>query len=102
MKPPAFGSFAVPAEYLPLHKYLDGRYADTVVLTFSEIEDLLGITLPDLARVEAGCWTDGDTDGTPSPEPRSWTRTNMTAKPNLHAQIVVFTRTSACGRANRT
>ena len=37
MKSP--GSFVVPAEYLPLHKYLDGRYADTVVLTFAEVED---------------------------------------------------------------
>src|SRR5437899_11157843 len=32
----------VPAEYRSLHKYLDGRYADTVVLRFAEIEDLLG------------------------------------------------------------
>jgi hypothetical protein len=95
MKPPALRPFTVPAEYLPLHKYLDGRYADTVVLTFSEIEDLLGITLPDLARAEAGWWANGDTDGTPSPQSRSWIRANRTAKPNLHAQIVVFDRTSA-------
>jgi hypothetical protein len=95
MKPPAFGSFAVPAEYLPLHKYLDGRYADTVVLTFAEIEDLLGIALPDLARAEAGWWANGDTDGTPSPQARSWTRANRSAKPNLRAKIVAFDRTSA-------
>jgi hypothetical protein len=37
----------VPGEYRPLHKYLDGRYADTVVLRFAEIEDLLGFALPD-------------------------------------------------------
>jgi hypothetical protein len=44
--------FVVPAPYLALHKYLDERYANTVVLTFGEIEDLLGFTLPDLARLQ--------------------------------------------------
>jgi len=45
-------SFPVPAEYLSLHKYLENRYADTVVLTFSQIEDLLGFVLPESARRE--------------------------------------------------
>ena len=88
-------SVAVPAEYLPLHKYLDGRYADTVVLTFSEIEDLIGISLPDLARLEKEWWGNGDEGSTASPQSHSWTRANRTAKPNLKAQIVVFDRTSA-------
>jgi DNA-directed RNA polymerase specialized sigma24 family protein len=30
----------------PLHKYLDDRSADAVVLTFAEIEDLAGFALP--------------------------------------------------------
>ena len=42
MTPLGSRTSAVPAEYLPLHKYLDGRYADTVVLTFSEVEDIIG------------------------------------------------------------
>jgi hypothetical protein len=95
MKSAGLRPFVVPAEYLPLHKYLDGRYADTVVLTFAEIEDLLGITLPDLARAEAEWWSNGDAAATPSPQARSWTRANRTAKPNLRAQIVTFERTSA-------
>jgi len=85
---------AVPAEYLPLHKYLDGRYADTVVLTFAEVEDLIGITLPDVARSDKSWWDNGD-GGTASPQSSSWTRANRSAKPNLSAQIVVFDRTSA-------
>lgn len=84
----------VPAEYLPLHKYLDGRYADTVVLTFSEIEDLIGITLPDLAHSDQSWWDNGDA-GTASPQSQSWTRANRTAAPNMSAKIVVFDRTSA-------
>ncbi len=51
---------AVPSEYRPLHKYLDERFANTVVLTFSEIEDLLGFTLPDSARVHQAWWANND------------------------------------------
>ena len=93
MKSP--GLFVVPAEYLPLHKYLDGRYADTVVLTMAEIEDLLGNPLPDEAHADTAWWASTEAETTPSPQSRSWTRANRTAKPNLKAAIVVFERTSA-------
>ena len=83
--------FAVPAQYLSLHKYLDERYADTVVLTFAQIEDLIGSRLPDLARLQAEWW-DADGELTPSAHSRSWTNASRTAKPNLLAQIVVFDR----------
>ena len=66
MKSP--GSFVVPAEYLPLHKYLDGRYADTVVLTFAEVEDLLGIALPEAARADQTWWANADELAVPSPQ----------------------------------
>jgi hypothetical protein len=85
---------SIPAEYLPLHKYLDGRYADTVVLTFSEVEDLIGITLPGVAHTDAAWWDNGDVSAS-SPQSASWTRANRTAKPNMSAKIVVFDRTSA-------
>jgi hypothetical protein len=93
MKSP--GLFVVPAEYLPLHKYLDGRYADTVVLTMAEIEDLLGNPLPEAARGDAAWWAAVDGEITPSPQSRSWTRANRTATPNIKAAIVVFDRTLA-------
>jgi hypothetical protein len=86
---------AVPVEYLPLHKYLDGRYADTVVLTIGEIEDLIGCTLPDVAHVQPGWWANEDPTGLSSPQSQSWVRASRTAAPNLSAQIVVFERTSA-------
>jgi hypothetical protein len=91
----ALRSLVVPAEYLPLFKYLDGRYADTVVLTMAEIEDLLNMTLPDPARVELGWWGNPDAAAAVSPQSRSWIKANRTAVPNLKAQIVVFDRTSA-------
>jgi hypothetical protein len=87
--------FAVPSEYRSLHKYLDERYANTVVLTFAEIEDLLGFTLPDLARVQQAWWANEDTDRTPTAQSRSWTQARRTAKPNLLAQTVAFERGAA-------
>jgi hypothetical protein len=92
---PVLPSFAVTSEYRPLHKYLHDRYADSVVLTFAEIEDLLGFTLPDVARVEQAWWADGDPDSAPSPQSLSWTQANRTARPKLPARTVVFERTSA-------
>ena len=85
-------SVDVPAEYRSLHKYLDGRYADTVVLRFAEIEDLLGSALPDQARLRQDWWADADADGEPSPQSRSWIRASRTAVANLVAQNVVFER----------
>jgi hypothetical protein len=83
---------AVPAEYLSLYKYLDNRFADTVVLTFSQIEDLLGFTLPALARLHKEWWGNVDADGPSSAHSRSWIQASRTATPNLLAQSVVFER----------
>ena len=83
---------AVPAEYRPLHKYLDGRFADTVVLKFTEIEDLLGFALPGGARLQQDWWANPDDDGEPSTQSRSWVHASRTAKANLVAQTVTFER----------
>jgi hypothetical protein len=83
---------SVPAEYLPLHKYLDARYAIAVVLTFAEIEDLIGFALPDLARRQKGWWSYEDADSAPSAQSRSWAQASRTATPNLLAQTVLFER----------
>jgi hypothetical protein len=87
--------FTGPAEYRSLHKYLDGRYADTVVLTFGQIEDLLGFSLPDLARRQQEWWANAaDADSAPSAQSRSWTEASRIATPNLAARNVSFDRTS--------
>jgi hypothetical protein len=84
----------VPAEYRPLHKYLRDRYADTVVLTFAQIEDLLGFSLPDLARSQPEWWANADASGTPSAQARSWTQAGRTAAPRVLAKTVAFDRAS--------
>src|SRR5438105_2598558 len=89
--PPPSQSIGVAAEYRSLHKYLDGRYADTVVLTFAEIEDLLGWPLPALARGQQDWWANADPER-PSIQSRSWTGAGRTANANLVARTVVFDR----------
>jgi hypothetical protein len=81
-------------QYRLLYKYLENRYANTVVLTFGEIEDLLGFTLPDQARVRQEWWTDAETSVAGSNYSDSWKLASRTAMPNMRAQTVVFERTS--------
>ena len=82
----------MPGKYKGLYEYLEHRYANTLVLTFAQIEDLLGFTLPDSARVDHEWWANHDPNDTPPPHSRSWTLANRTATPNLEAQTVVFER----------
>jgi hypothetical protein len=83
----------MPGKYKLLYQYLENRYANTVVLTFAQIEDLLGFTLPDSAHVQHEWWGNEDpNDTTRPPQSRSWTLASRTATPNLQAQTVVFER----------
>ena len=85
-------AYPMAGEYELLHRYLRDRYADRVVLTFAEIEDLLGFPLPDLARVHLGWWDGGDFDSAPSTQSFAWTLAGRTATVNLPAHNVVFER----------
>lgn len=93
---PATGSmklrFAVPSEYRPLHKYLAERFADIVVLRFTEIESLIGFTLPAAARLDPAWWATVDAAGAPVPQSHSWTQADRTAVANLAARSVTFER----------
>jgi hypothetical protein len=83
---------AVPPDYLPLYAYLRDRFADAVVLTFAEIEDLLGFALPDPARLQAEWWTATDEPGAAPAPSRAWTQAKRTATPRLQARTVRFER----------
>ena len=80
----------VPAEYLSLYTYLEHRYASTVVLTFEQIESLLGFALPPAARQEPAWWTSPAGSGPGDDE--AWTAAKRTAMPNLLARHVTFER----------
>ena len=78
-------------EYKLLYKYLHDRYADRVVLTFSEIESLIGFALPAAAFVDLGWWLAGTT-GERTPQSDAWMSAERTAKVNLTARNVHFER----------
>lgn len=90
-RPSAPGSDVAP-DYRPLHKYLTGRFADTVTLTFMQIEDLLGCSLPGKAYSEAAWWFDPVAGGTPSPQSSAWFQARRHATANLLARTVMFDR----------
>jgi hypothetical protein len=83
---------SVSVSYEPLYRYLENRFANTVVLTFAEIEDLLGFTLPSEARADRAWWTSDDANETQGTQSRSWTRADRSAVPNLDARTVIFER----------
>jgi hypothetical protein len=80
----------VVREYQPLYAYLDHRHASTVVLTFLEMEALLGRPLPTVAHREQAWWTGASTDG--SRQAEAWTMAGRTAQPNFVDGTVVFER----------
>lgn len=94
---PALPSGSTPlfddsADYRPLHAYLSGRFADSIVLTFGQIEDLLGHTLPGRAYTESGWWTSAEAGTTESLQSSAWIRAQRTATVNLAARTVLFDR----------
>jgi len=80
----------VPPEYLSLYTYLEHRGASIVVLTFEQMESLLGFALPDRARTERDWWT-GEAAATDL-HCETWTMAQRAATPNLGARTVTFER----------
>jgi hypothetical protein len=79
----------VPREYRALYTYLERRYASVVVLTFEQIEALLGFALPTPARTEREWWTEVVD---PQHHCAAWTGAGRSAAPNLAAGIIAFER----------
>jgi len=76
--------------YLPLYTYLEHRYALSVVLTFEQIESLLGFALPPAARQDPAWWT--NIAGNAPRDDDAWTAARRTAMPNVLARHVTFER----------
>jgi hypothetical protein len=81
---------SVPAAYMPLYTYLNRRYAVTVVLTFADIEALLGFAPPSAALSDAGWWTGPHVAN--DRHSAAWTAARRSATPKLSAGIVAFER----------
>ena len=95
------GRVKVHSKYAPLHEYLANRFADSVVLTFGQLEDLLGSALPDSARVQYEWWTSTDRDSKSSCSD-AWILAGRTATPNLLARTVAFERRAEPLRGSRS
>ena len=80
--------------YRFLYEYLEHRYAGSVVLTFGQIEDLLGFSLPGPARVQREWWGGTEPVANRSSQSDAWILAGRTASVNLPAQCVVFERES--------
>lgn len=78
------------APYLALYTYLQHRYASNVVMTFEQVESLLGCALPARARTGLDWWTNPTDDLDRHSE--AWTVARRTATPNLPARTVAFER----------
>ena len=79
-------------DYQQLYKYLRDRYADRVVLTFGQIEDLVGFTLPSAARVQPEWWSCSVDTSHRTAQSDAWTSASRTATANLVSCSVVFER----------
>jgi hypothetical protein len=77
---------------MPLYTYLDRRYAAKVVLTFEQIEALLGFAPPSPAFADAEWWT--GSSGADDCHTAAWTAAHRSAAPQLRAGIVAFERLS--------
>jgi hypothetical protein len=80
----------VPAEYLPLYTYLEHRHASITVLTFDQLEALLGRALPTSARTDLEWWTAAVVPA--DRHSHAWTAALRKATPNLLARNVTFER----------
>ena len=82
----------VSGEFFELYTYLKNRYAETVVLTFEQMEALLGRALPPPARIDRAWWIAAGTDPAAARHRDAWMLAHRTAAPNFAAGIVVFER----------
>lgn len=77
------------AKYDPLNRFLRRQNASEVVLTFSEIENLLTAMLPKSA-LRPEWWANETSDGTTHVQCRAWMRAGYLAFPHIDRERVAF------------
>jgi hypothetical protein len=80
----------VSGEYRPLTTYLEHQHSARVVLSFIDLEALLGFPLPAVARSDGRWWA--GTDMNDDHHAESWAAADRRATPNLLARTVAFER----------
>ncbi len=74
------------SKYEPLNKFLKSKGSNRIVMTFLEVEEILGFQLP-ISALKYMAWWDGASQHT---QAYSWTEAGFTAKPNLKEKKVEF------------
>ncbi len=77
----------MPSPYQPLATYLAASATGEVMLTFAEIEAILGASLSVTAQVSPSWWS-----GTVPPHTRTWRALGWRARLEQHNRRVIFTR----------
>ena len=90
MFPIELSTSRVPREYASLYTYLEHRYASVVVLTFEQMEALLGFALPVSACTERDWWSVAAVH--PPRHSAAWVEAGRTATPNFSTRTVTFER----------
>ena len=70
-------------EYQLLSKYLHDRFANRLVLTFAQIEDLLGFPLPEAAWRQLEWWDSPAPGAHRSPQSEAWASSPDSASTSL-------------------
>ena len=76
------------SKYQPLQMFLKLKDSNRLSLTFKEVEEVLGFSLP-LSASKHMAWWDGSSQHTQS---YSWTEAGFKAKPNLREKKVEFVK----------
>ncbi|WP_313452327.1 hypothetical protein [Brevundimonas sp.] len=79
------------AKYDPLHRYLRRQSAPEVVLTFSEIENMLTALLPKSAR-RREWWANETSAATTHVQRHAWMKAGYRAFPTIETERVTFRR----------
>ena len=79
------------SKYEPLNSYLNSIKMKSILMTFTEIEIVLGFNLPASAS-KYPAWWDGASQHT---QAYAWTTAGFKAKPNLQEKKVEFVRYSS-------
>jgi len=78
--------------YRRLNTFLRERFADRLVLTFAQIEDIIGSPLPAEARLQPDWWVTAPAGGPQSEQADCWVTASRTASANLSSRTVTFER----------
>ncbi|WP_066066183.1 DUF7662 domain-containing protein [Neobacillus soli] len=76
------------SKYEPLYQFLKSKDSNRLVMTYKEVEDVLGFTLPPSASKYLAWW-DSASQHT---QAYSWTKAGFKANPNLKDKKIEFVK----------